>query len=190
MNIEELQTKTAYKCLKCNEWFLDKELALKHCTPKKCRDCGKEISSNDYHNLCSECDKKRDREWLQELFDKGKKYTPKTVPLESSGMYCYPLGRFRDNVYEYEIDSLIDTVVENIEETPKFIFGTIHRSLELDAYSILERACEDLECGAQCILEKNINDLQDFLDKWCQNINIGWYEPDYKTVIILDKSLL
>ncbi len=190
MNIEELQTKTAYKCPKCNAWYLEKELALKHCAPKICEDCGKEFPRNSYYTVCDECHKKHEEQKEKERFEKAAKYTIENVPSESSEMFFCENVFGYDDYYTTDLDSVIEDVYCNTGEEPKYVYGTTRQNLRLDAYDILESPLEDLEDGWSYISDDDIKELQDFLDNWCKKVNVHWYVPNYKVSIVLDKSLL
>ena len=190
MNTEELQTKIAYKCPKCNAWYLEKELALKHCAPKICEDCGKEFPRSSYYTVCDNCHKKHEEQREKEQFETADKYTPDNVPAEYSEMYSYNNVFGYDDYCSDDLESIIDEVYSNTGEEPKYVYGTTRYNLTLDAWDILERQLEDVEGGMDTISDAEIKELQDFLDNWCKKVNVHWYYPNYKIAIVLDRSIL
>lgn len=55
-------------------------------------------------------------------------------------------------------------------ERPKYVFGTSISTINLDAYSIVENACENQELHEEAydFSPKEMDDLQRFLDEWCE----------------------
>ena len=80
-----------------------------------------------------------------------------------------------------------DSWSESFSRLPKYLYLTEPSYFELDAWSIVESACEDLYEGAMgCINNDELKELQSTLDAWVEKIGMGtsWY-PDYKRVIAL-----
>jgi len=68
------------------------------------------------------------------------------------------------------------------------VYGTQSLDLSIDASSIIEDACSDLhEDSMDNISDEDQNELQELLDKWCENNKSGTttYYADFKVGVVL-----
>lgn len=68
---------------------------------------------------------------------------------------------------------------------PKYAFGTVFEPVSLDLEYILESACEE---HAESVIDmlNGVSELKDAIDKFNRdNLTVGSYYPDYKTVVKL-----
>lgn len=77
------------------------------------------------------------------------------------------------------------------DKRPEFVWITKSEKMRIDAYSIVESATDDLyEDAMDNISTGSIKELQDYLDKWCDNCGVGniYYENHkYKVRIPWEK---
>ncbi|MPN49311.1 hypothetical protein SDC9_196928 [bioreactor metagenome] len=83
----------------------------------------------------------------------------------------------------------IDTMEEYFERRilpmPKYAYGTYLEPVSIDLDSILESACDDHAEGVEDNLN-GVSELRKAIEKFNQdNIGVGSYYPDYKTVVKL-----
>lgn len=117
--------------------------------------------------------------WEEKLKEKG----IKVINYMEEGLeYIY------DDEHE-EYFSCIDTMedwfsIRNLP-IPKYAFGTKLEPVNLDLDCILENACEDHAEGVEDMLE-GVSELRAAIDKFNKdNLDVGSYYPDYKTVVKL-----
>lgn len=88
------------------------------------------------------------------------------------------------------MESIYDNACENswsesLPRLPKYLYLTEPSYFKLDAYRVVEDACEELYDGAfDAISNEELKELQNTLDAWIDKVGMGatWY-PDYKKVI-------
>ncbi len=162
---------------------------------QKCRDCYDGIIE-----LCSRCGKpkrgmcmdeecraKRESEQEKSRYDKAKKYTLKTAPSESIIMY-YSDVYGNNEGYFSEIEYLVDYCNDEGIKVPEYVWGTYETQISLDAHDIIEDACEELWEGAyDSIGSKDITELEDFLNNWCEKqTGTRTYTADYNCCILIN----
>jgi hypothetical protein len=98
--------------------------------------------------------------------------------------------RDKDNGGCYEsIAHLISTCGDEGYPLPKYVWATKPYKLELDAESILETALEEHHENAhEWISQEAEDDLQAFLDAWCEREDVGvvTYNIDRSNAIAID----
>lgn len=140
-----------------------------------CENCGD--STLRYRKLCESC-------YLEGKIKEG------TVTIHN-GPYDCMLHTESDEYFcdEWEVmDHLYDKFLDEcISKLPKYAYLTEPTLFELDAYSIVEHACEELFEGAfDHISREEIKELQSTLDNWVDKVGMSpTYYPDYTKVIEL-----
>lgn len=137
---------------------------------KSCKDCGETTSR--YSDRCEDCS--------IELRIRNGSITVHEGP--------YDCMLYVDDDYYCDEWEAMDTIYDN-ETTPlpKYAYLTEPTDLKLDAWHIVEHACEDLFEGViDHISRADLDELQDTLDAWVAKVGLSstWY-PDYKKVIAL-----
>jgi hypothetical protein len=167
----------AWKCEKCSNVYLDKDLADNCCKKKatnKCRVCGCDVKSPFV--ICKECQE-------IERFHKAKKvnYSDYIGCLWDERMEEYFYNK--DDMYErYENDD------EKILPEPKWCYGCIEIPFEIDIDSAIERAEEDMyedfDSNNSLI---DLKELYNYIDSWNKKQSAKSYTIDYNTVVLLRK---
>ena len=98
-------------------------------------------------------------------------------------------GKFK-MLYVAETEDYVDSSDEQmIKEISKeyHVFGTNVEKMKINAFDIVENACEELFEDAMDQVD-NINELQTFIDEWIEKNARGTdsYYPNYKYGVILN----
>ena len=160
-------------------------------TVKKCKYCGNIIPKGRLKCTCK--DQRRTDLEEEVRIEKERLDKAEIAPAEQFDMY-YSDWYSNDNGYFSEFEEFFDEWLERIydgdntdDERPEFVYGTVADNLHIDAYSIVESACEDMYEDAMCDTDdKSIQELQDYLDDWCAHCGIGttyYYDKNYKVRI-------
>lgn len=158
---------------------------------KLCKYCGNIIPKG---RLTCTCAKQRKADMEEEIrIEKKRMAEAKIAPAEQFDMYYSEyyssnngyFGCFEDFFDEWE-EKIYDGDVTD-DDRPEYVYGTIAYGLEIDAYSIVESACEDLyEDAFFDTDDKTIQELQEYIDKWCSRCGIGttyYYDKTFKVKI-------
>ena len=175
-------TPAAFACGQCRLIQPSEDLARKHCKPFICETCGKEAVK--YQTWCSACFRKKREAKDLENFRNAEKVSYK----DYDGPVYVPDAShnegFSQDVGEY-LEWLGDNVgYRNEDMTPEDIpeaVWTCHKlGLRMDAQDMFEMALEDHhdEAGSD-VGSKDIKELQDFLDSWCDKQNIESWDPNH-----------
>lgn len=131
------------------------------------------------------------RELIERNFKRAKKYTLETVPKDSIEMIFFENSNDVEyHQYFYNISELYKYCSDNNIATPKYVWGTYKEKIRIDAYNIAEDACEELhEDAYDSIDTESLEELQSFLDQWCEKqTGTTTYFPDYDCCIILNNT--
>lgn len=160
------------KCSKCYSGLID-----------ICSRCG-----NDTRGYCNDTDCRTEREIESEerLFDKAIKITREQAK-EMGIEMVYHEGYGYNNGYIEDLSDFISCCEDDEVDIPKYVWGTTYVDISLDAYSILENACEELHEDAMGnISQKAIDELQDYLNDWCEEqtgTKTYWQDTRYAILI-------
>lgn len=166
-----------------------------------CPHCGKPYSKRHYHHCDNEeCQRierfekeKRYKEQERQRFEKAIKLDYNNADEGKIGM-LYIEGYGNDG-YITDLDEFFecyyDRNQENLEiygeplERPEYVWATSCSKISLDADRILEQATDDLhEDARDRIVDED--ELQSFLDKWCEKqTGTETYYPDYRYAILI-----
>lgn len=162
------------KCIKCNKYYIQKEVADLCCSkdiisPKICNQCNKnEIDS--YRTICDDC-KELNR------FKKAEK-------IEDFDGYVVTST---DDDYYPDINELKEYYEEQGYDLPKYVYVTKEIKWELtnhDIDNMIENSLENhYEDASDHIVD--LKELEDFIEIWNKKQTIVSYEPDYTNVILL-----
>ena len=171
------------KC-KCNDGLVDVckycRKPLKYSYSTRC-DC-EEYKSNEQIEI-----NKKHEESEANLFKKAKvKITmseadKSKIEMMYSDIYPYNEGYFVD------IEQLEEYCEDNDIEMPKYVYGTYKTSLSIDAYDMVSSQCENNDLHEDAFSKvTNLNELQTFLDKWCnKQTGTDTYYIDTNYIILL-----
>lgn len=157
---------------------------------KRCEYCEELIHKNYTKCPKKECKEKHgESEWQieQKLIDNAIKLKIDDEIAKSMGMYYSDHYPYNDGYFS-DIEGFLeywDGEYDSNEQKPKYVWGTYSVGLTLDADRILKDACDDLhEEALSSIPKKEIDELQQYLNKWCKKQNgATTYYRDYKYVI-------
>lgn len=186
MDVKEV---TCYKCGKCGLVYHVKEWAERCCKPKKCERCGAEIPYKSFWTLCDKCRVKKEKEQELERFSKAQHYSIKECPPERCEMmYSDSFGE--NEGYFSDIDELEEYCYDNDIEMPDYVWPTFSEQISIDADSLIENECENLHEDAESwIGEKDIKELQTFVDDWCKKqTGTRTFYVDHSAAIIIKDS--
>lgn len=158
-----------------------------------CEYCGKPLKY-PYTSRC-DCEEyelneeikrnKRHEEYESNLFNKAKVKTTiseankSQVEMLYSDVYPYNEGYFTD------IEELEEWCDDNEVEMPKYVWGTYKTKISIDGESVVESVCDELHEDAFSNVT-NLDELQEFLDKWCdKQTGTNTYNVDYDYVVLL-----
>lgn len=140
-----------------------------------CQYCGKQIrkGSIDYCDCEQYKAKEEEKERIkyQEIISKAEEVDVEDI---NTDMWFYDE---QTDDYFSDIESFVDTYKdfdeyesdeEMMNNLPEVLWLTDPVDISMDAYSIIENACEDLhEDAYDNISDEDKGELQDMLDKWC-----------------------
>lgn len=171
----------------------------KHCfngVQRLCPYCGKPYENQSYlHCDCEgqvEADKKKKLKMWNEMRKETNKQKSKAVPVDEKDvttmLYCEELDKYYCTTEEFLNDYLGNYNEENVDDRPEVLWVTSEEQIKIDAYDIVENACESLhEDAMDNILSEDITRLQNFLDKWCEEqTGTTTYYPCYEEYIEID----
>lgn len=160
---------------RCGRVWKDEESAEDCCKPYEelhpktaCVECGaleQYAYQGKWCNYCAD---------VQKVFE-GKL---KLIPLDQIPDHPYCLN------YDEEYFDCLEDFFEWFEDTeepgsrpPKYLYVTKEMHLKLDAGDIVDNALSDAyEDAYDNVGRQHLKELQDFLDKWCKEAGIKWYE--------------
>jgi len=126
-----------------------------------------EICGKPKRGICTNrsCQEERDR--INELIKLSKaiRCNYDDVPEDQKEMLYSPSYGYNEG-YFTETEELIEYCEEEEIEIPEYVWSTSRIDLSMDAYTILENACNDLHEEALGSVD-NIDELQKYLDAWC-----------------------
>lgn len=159
-----------------------------------CEHCGKELPKGrckcDCDAVKSE-DKAKEAAKEAELLEKAEKF-PSSALGDKFGMcfseyFGHNEGFFSEwQEFFEEWYDLVHDDNDGVEpERPKYVWGTDEEMIQIDASDVVDRVTEDLWEGArEQISDKDLDELQDYLDKWCaQQLGTKTYMQSYKSVV-------
>lgn len=184
MGREYVDEELAFACGKCGNIMPTKELATTHCELNKCQDCGKDVDL--YHYIrCNSCMLKRDRKKMAKAAEKATK-VPMTYdrPVFVEDLEGHPVGG-NGNVEGYYNDvysAIEDLVDEEFVPESFYVWGSYSSFMRFNANHIIEAGLEEHHEDAD-VSQKATNELQDFLDSWCEENVVETFYPDYNVRI-------
>jgi hypothetical protein len=155
-------------------------MAVEHCMQRYCR-CGAKISKSQ--TVCSACwsadQKERD--------DRKFSLSNKIYALE----YGDPVfwegheGSMGDGYFS-NVEEVIEYCADNDIDPPTHVWACSNLPFSIDTDSILESAFEQHFEGARDMLsEEARQELEQFLQNWCQKQGIESWQTDYRRSVIL-----
>lgn len=159
-----------------------------------CEYCGKPLPRARLKCDCEQQIKKDEEEKrvkYQEIIAKAKEVDIKSV---STYLYDEQINRYfaeiEDFVDEYRDNTYYENDEEMLENLPEVLWVCSKAEISMDADSIIENACDELhEDAYDTISDKDIEELQGFLDKWCEKqTGATTYYPCYKEYVRVQKE--
>lgn len=162
---------------------------------KKCKYCGKLLNRVVYQCDCEDARKAREQEKIKRANEEEQKRLSKAKVINSNDPIVEQFVMlyseyFSDNEgYFTDWDEFFDDWYVNHEgidiERPQYVWSTSETRLAFDAESFIEDACENLwEDARDQISDKDIEELQDMLDKWAaKQTGTTTYDVDYQYAI-------
>lgn len=155
---------------------------------KKCQYCGGKLHPYKSHT-CEQMHQRWQEEQAKKALDKWA--AAKKIPLEEA-LNSYKM-LYSDLSDEYvSTDDFEDWLADYLEDSEgrlPLIFATKTTNLTLDADTVLQDQSDNLhEDALDNIYRNKIDELQNFLDKWCKDIegHTLTYWPDYKVAVSLE----
>jgi len=167
-------------------WLQDKERGF----IEKCNNCYSGIiqlcsyCKKPVRGMCMDTDCRNQRDEIAERkrLEKAIRVSYKDAPNESKKMmysdsYPYNEGYFTD------IEDLLEYCKDEDVPAPLYVWSTREINLVMDAWSVVENACDELHESAMDNID-NIKELQNFLNTWCaKQTGTDTYTVDYKYAI-------
>lgn len=165
-----------------------------------CEFCGKPLKKGNRRCNCEGFKQKEKEEYeqhYQKIIDKAKEVYLKETSYylydecsdeffsdESEFVEYYWQGYHEDSKGCVNFDEYFEYKV------PKILWDCSKTKISMDAYSIIESACEELhEDAFDDIGEDSITELQNYLDDWCRNQTCTeTYCPDYSQYVKVEKE--
>ena len=154
-----------------------------------CPYCGQPYKNQAYMHCDCEGQKKADEE---ERLKKWNEKVTKAVSIDEKDvntmLYCEEFDEYYDTVDDFFEDYAANYEDEEVYNKPERLWVTSVEKISIDAYSIIENACEGLhEDAMENIDEKDIAELEEFLDNWCKKqTGTTTYYPCYKQYVVID----
>lgn len=154
-----------------------------------CPYCGQPYKNQAYMHCDCEGQKKADEE---ERLKKWNEKVTKAVSIDEKDvntmLYCEEFDEYYDTVDNFFEDYAANYEDEEVYNKPERLWVTSVEKISIDAYSIIENACEGLhEDAMENIDEKDIAELEEFLDNWCKKqTGTTTYYPCYKQYVVID----
>ena len=135
-----------------------------------CPYCGQPYKNQAYMHCDCEGQKKADEE---ERIRKWNEKVANAVAVDEKDvdvmLYCEEFDKYYDTVDDFFEDYAANYKDEEVYNKPERLWVTSVEKISIDAYSVIENACEGLhEDAMENIDEKDIAELEEFLDNWCK----------------------
>ena len=178
-------------------YFPYKHQALSFCqscyngVQRLCPYCGQPYKNKAYLHCDCEGQKKVDEE---KRIKKWNETVTNAVAVDEKDvdtmLYCEEFDKYYDTVDDFFDDYACNYEDMEVYNKPERLWVTSDRKIFIDASYIIENACEDLyEDARDNISDKDIKQLQSFLDNWCKKqIGTTTYDPCYKQYVKIDWS--
>lgn len=182
-------------------WLYDDEKGIiAHCWKcggsglnRVCKYCG-EVVSNYYSKVCDkkECRDKKYAEDQAEREQKETEYEEKKLKLATVVSYEECPEEYKGMMYsrhyhgnEGFFEDFEELVYSTGNELPEYVWATNVERININAKDVIDNACENLwEEAYDQIDKKDINELQEYLNKWCEKqIGTDTYSINYKYAI-------
>lgn len=156
-----------------------------------CTYCGQPYKNQAYLHCDCEGQKKADEE---ERIKKWNEKVANAVAVDEKDvdtmLYCEEFDEYYDTVDDFFDDYSCNYEDMEVYNKPERLWVTSDRKIFIDASYIIENACEDLyEDARDNISDKDIKQLQSFLDNWCKKqIGTTTYYPCYEQYVEIDWS--
>ena len=154
-----------------------------------CPYCGQPYKNQAYMHCDCEGQKKGDEE---ERIRKWNEKVANAVAVDEKDvdvmLYCEEFDKYYDTVDDFFEDYAANYKDEEVYNKPERLWVTSVEKISIDAYSVIENACEGLhEDAMENIDEKDIAELEEFLDNWCKKqTGTTTYYPCYKQYVVID----
>ena len=154
-----------------------------------CPYCGQPYKNQAYMHCDCEGQKKADEE---ERIRKWNEKVANAVAVDEKDvdvmLYCEEFDKYYDTVDDFFEDYAANYKDEEVYNKPERLWVTSVEKISIDAYSVIENACEGLhEDAMENIDEKDIAELEEFLDNWCKKqTGTTTYYPCYKQYVVID----
>ena len=156
-----------------------------------CPYCGEPYKNQAYLHCDCEGQKKADEE---KRIKKWNEKVSKAVSVDEKDvdtmLYCEEFDQYYDTVDDFFDDYACNYEDMEVYNKPERLWVTSDRKIFVDASYIIDNACEDLyEDARDNISDKDIKQLQSFLDNWCKKqIGTTTYYPCYEQYVEIDWS--
>lgn len=169
-----------------NERFPYKQQTIESCVNcyngvvKTCGSCGKLLSNRYSECNCEESMKTKNEEQKQRNITNAQKLYDKAEKISLNDA----LKKFT-YLYVEETDQFLPDDGDEIDEVPieYHIFGTETQTMSIDAYDIVENACEEM--GEDAMDRVNDTDsLQDIINEWIDKNGTSCYVPNYNFAVV------
>ena len=156
-----------------------------------CPYCGQPYVNQAYMHCDCEGQKKADEE---KRIKKWNEKVANAVAVDEKDvdtmLYCEEFDQYYDTVDDFFDDYACNYEDMEVYNKPERLWITSDRKIFVDASYIIDNACEDLyEDARDNISDKDIKQLQSFLDNWCKKqIGTTTYYPCYEQYIEIDWS--
>jgi len=169
-------------------------VGCRHCyngVQSKCLHCGEILTRGTSQCNCERYNQERLQERYNkdlEIWNKSKKISFEQALNDYTLVYIENYEKYLppEEIKEYLDDKEFDD--EPIQRDKIWIYGTSVMDMSIDASDVIENACNDLHEEAESnISNKEIKELQEFLDMWCKknSENTTTYYADFKVGILL-----
>jgi len=159
------------------------KMAEEHCAQRFCR-CGAKISKSQ--TICRECWDGDQRERDERKFGLADKFLASEYgdPVYWEGHE----GSMGDGYFS-NVEEVIEYCADSDLTLPTYVWACSRLPFAIDVDMILESAFEQHFEGARDMLsEESRQELQQFLQNWCQKQNIESWQTDYRRAVILEDS--
>jgi hypothetical protein len=175
-------------CEECGgvSWYLNNGYLYKCGTcltgvRKKCPMCGEFLSRGAGTCFGQSCRKVAEKKRYESIVEKAKKLKYDDPEAKKYGMMVSDHYPYNEGYFS-EWEDFFDAYEER-GDRPKYVFATTEGELCLDAENIVSNACDELHEDAYDRVT-DLNELQEFLDKWCEKqTGTKTYYEDNKVVI-------
>jgi hypothetical protein len=177
----------AYACgecgVVCGSAAHSKEAAKAHCLPNIC-ECG--LQCAQYRTVCVICNVKKQREKQVARAASANEVSQWVGPVFVEDAEGHPVGGPHcGEGYYTDVDEAIELLADDVDwpiPSTLFVWGSRRILFHLDAGGIIENALEEHYEDAD-VSSAAGEELQEFLNGWCERNDIESHEPDFKVLV-------